>query len=288
MKQWLLFIYLATCIRVMAQADTLYVYGPGGPYVPINEAAQIFAKRNNLNIKVTKGPFSQWKDKARNNAHLIYSGAEFMMTHFISELGNVQQQTVYPLYLRKSGLIVRKGNPKNIKTLKDLMKSELRIMVVNGAGLTGVWEDIAGKTQDIEILRKIRKNIVLFAENSGQAQSFWAKDPSIDVWVSWNIWQKNNTGSADFVSLEDRYTTYRDCGIALTAYGEANPKALEFYQFLKGKEVQALFEKQGWIERNPSAQKKKEDRKPQKVYSRKEKLSSLKQKKGGLLINRQS
>ncbi len=68
---------------------------------------------------------------------------------------------------------------------------------------------------------------------------------------------KNNNGSADFVSLEDRYTTYRDCGIALTAYGEANPKALEFYQFLKGKEVQALFEKQGWIERNPSAQKKR-------------------------------
>ncbi|MDY3363396.1 substrate-binding domain-containing protein [Riemerella anatipestifer] len=288
MKQWFLFIYLVICVRVMAQADTLYVYGPGGPYAPINEAAQIFAKRNNLNIKVTKGPFSQWKDKARNNAHLIYSGAEFMMTQFISELGNVQQQTVYPLYLRKSGLIVRKGNPKNIKTLKDLMKPELRIMVVNGAGLTGVWEDIAGKTQDIEVLRKIRKNIVLFAENSGQAQSFWAKNPNIDVWISWNIWQKNNNESADFVSLEDRYTTYRDCGIALTAYGKANPKALEFYQFLKSKEVQVLFEKQGWIEQNPSAQNEKAGGKTQKASSRKKKLSLLNEKKECLLANHQS
>ncbi len=175
MKQWLLFIYLATCIRVMAQADTLYVYGPGGPYAPINEAAQIFAKRNNLNIKVTKGPFSQWKDKARNNAHLIYSGAEFMMTQFISELGNVQQQTVYPLYLRKSGLIVRKGNPKNIKTLKDLMKPKLRIMVVNGAGLTGVWEDIAGKTQDIEVLRKIRKTLSYLLKIADRLKVFGRK-----------------------------------------------------------------------------------------------------------------
>lgn len=73
-------------------------------------------------------------------------------------------------------------------------------MVVNGAGLTGTWEDLVMRySVDIKKLRLFRKNIVIFAINSGAAAQTWKNSPEIEVWLSWNIWQKQNETTADFV-----------------------------------------------------------------------------------------
>ncbi|WKS95393.1 substrate-binding domain-containing protein [Riemerella columbina] len=123
-----------------------------------------------------------------------------MMTNFIQDLGIIDEATVYPLYLRELGLIVRKGNPKNIRNFEDLLQPNTKIMVVNGAGLTGTWEDLVMRySVDIKKLRLFRKNIVMFAINSGAAAQTWKNSPEIEVWLSWNIWQKQNETTADFV-----------------------------------------------------------------------------------------
>lgn len=232
------------------QYDTLYIFGPGGPYPAIKEVADVFSKKNKVPVKVTKGPFAQWKEQAQKQADLIYSGSEFMMSHFEKEL-DIIKESVYPLYLRQSGLIVRPNNPKNIKKWEDLQQPNIRIMVVNGAGLTGVWEDLAGRDKNIEALRAIRKNIVCYAENSGQAQEQWLENDAIDVWITWNTWQKSNPETADFVALDEAHTVYRDCGIA--AIRDRVPHNLlagEFLKFIKSEEVKPIFEKWGWITQN--------------------------------------
>lgn len=43
---------------------------------------------------------------------------------------------------------MRKGNPKNIKGFKDLAKSGVKVLVTHGAGQVGMWEDIAGRTEN--------------------------------------------------------------------------------------------------------------------------------------------
>ena len=242
----LLLLFSATLLS--AQKDTIQVFGPGGPFEPINEAAKLFCKKTGIPVKVTKGPFKDWKDNAKTNADIIYSGSEFMMTNFIKDLEIIREESVYPLYFRHSGLIVRKGNPKKIRTAQDLLKPGLKIMIVNGAGLTGFWEDIAGKMKRIDKTRTLRNNIVFFAENSGSAQKEWKQNKDLDVWISWNVWQKNNSESSDFVVLSERYTTYRDTGIALTRQGAAKADVKSFYQFLKGSEVKTIFKKWGWSE----------------------------------------
>ena len=40
--------------------------------------------------------------------------------------------TAEPLYLRRSVILVRKGDPQRIKGLQDLMKPGHRVLVVNG------------------------------------------------------------------------------------------------------------------------------------------------------------
>ncbi|MFA5327186.1 MAG: substrate-binding domain-containing protein [Prolixibacteraceae bacterium] len=231
-----------------AQKDTVYLYGPGGPYPPIKELAEIFESKNNVKIVITKGPAESWINQAKSNAHLIYSGSEFMMTDFLYQLSNeISSDDVKPLYFRKSGLLVRPGNPKKIMKLEDLLKPGLKILVINGSGLTGVWEDIMGQTRDIDQLKAMRKNISHYAKNSAEAKKVWMEDPGVDVWISWNIWQKANAALADFVELEDKYTLYRDFGVAITTNGKKSKFSQAFFNYLSSNEAKPVFKKWGWM-----------------------------------------
>ena len=126
---------------VLAQ-ETLYVYGPGGPAPAIKEAAAAFGKANGMKVEVTAGPTPSWIDKAKQNADVIFSGSETMMTDFsVAMEGRIVEKTVNPLYLRPMSILVRPGNPKHIKGFNDILKPGMKILVVNGAGQNGVWED---------------------------------------------------------------------------------------------------------------------------------------------------
>lgn len=131
----------------------------------------------------------------------------------------------------------------------DLLKPGHRILVVNGAGQNGLWEDIAGRLGSIADVRALRSNIAAVAENSAQAKKAWTSDQTLDAWIIWNIWQREAPELADLVEVEPGYRIYRDTGIAATELGKRNPLSAEFVEFLQAKEGAAIFAKWGWITR---------------------------------------
>jgi accessory colonization factor AcfC len=46
--------------------------------------------------------------------------------------------------------------------------------------------------------------------------------------------------------IENEHVIYRDCGIALTAKGMANPIARQFFAFVQSLEGASIFKKWGW------------------------------------------
>ncbi|MFA5182982.1 MAG: substrate-binding domain-containing protein [Syntrophales bacterium] len=226
----------------------LYVYGPGGPYPAMKEAAESFGKQQNVKMEVAAGPTNQWIEKAKKDADIIYSGAEYMMTDFIFAMeGRIDETTVTPLYLRPSSILVRPGNPKKIKDFPDLLKAGMKVLVVNGAGQAGLWEDIVGKDGKIETVKKFRKNIVAYAPNSAVAKKIWMENKEIDAWLIWNIWQVSNPDIADLVPMSKKYLLYRDCGVALTKQGKDKELANKFYEFVQSEDGARIFAKWGWI-----------------------------------------
>lgn len=250
MKRFILLLMAIGLVvsAAQAQSDTIRVYGPGGPYPIMREAAQLFNKTHNVHIIIKKGPTGHWINEARKDADIIYSGAEFMMTDFINQLNStVDESTVQPLYLRPSGLLVRPGNPKQIHQFTDILKPGIKVEVVNGAGQTALWEGMAGKQGNIETVKQLRKNIVHYAPNSGEAKAYWINHPDVDVWLIWNIWQIANPTIADYVQVSKDYVLYRDCGIAMTHRGEARPEVKAFYQFVRSDKAAPIFKKWGWM-----------------------------------------
>jgi accessory colonization factor AcfC len=231
-----------------AKTEILKVYGPGGPAPAMREAAKIFGDRKGIKVEITAGPTPNWKDQAMKDADLIFSGSEYMMTDFARKdlPGLIDLATIRTLYLRPSAILVRPGNPKNIKGVKYLVKHGIKIIVVQGAGQVGMWEDVAGRTGDVKLVDGVRRNIGFFAANSAEAKKLWNSDMSYDAWLIWTIWQKESPASADLVNTEKENTIYRSSGIAITNRSEKKAIAKEFADFIQSREGQEIFVKWGW------------------------------------------
>ena len=232
-----------------AQAQAaLNVYGPGGPAPAMKEAAKAFSATRKIDVNVTAGPLPKWIDKAKSDADIVYSGSENMMGAFAKALpGAFDLSQAEPLYLRPVAILVRPGNPKGIRGFRDLLKPGMKVLTVAGAGQVGLWEDVAGRTGDIGLVRAFRKNMVLpEAVNSGAAKAQWTQQTDIDAWLIWNIWQVSNPDLADVVSVEPEFRIYRDAGVVLTKRAGENADAKAFVDFLKSDEGRKIFAKWGW------------------------------------------
>lgn len=244
---------LLTCLCVAAlgsahAADTINVYGPGGPAPAMKEAAKTFGEAQHVSVNVMAGPTGQWLDKAKADAHVVFSGAENMMSDFAKAMPGVfDLQKAEPMYLRPVAILVRPGNPKNIQGFRDVLAPGIKVLAVAGAGQNGLWEDVAGRTGDIQVLRAFRRNLLLpEAANSAEARQRWIAQPDIDVWLIWNIWQVANPDLAQLVEMDEPFRIYRDTGIVLSHQGEKNPQAQAFVQYLQSPAGQAIFAKWGW------------------------------------------
>lgn len=231
--------------------DTIRVYGPGGPLPAMKEAAAAFQQITGNIVLVTGGPTSQWIDQAGKNADVVYSGAEHMMSEFLKALPAIDETTVRPLYLRPAALLVRPGNPRKIGGFSDVLRPGIQIMVVNGSGQTGLWEDVAGRKGDLETLRAFRSNIKHFAANSGEARTAWLKQSNLDVWLIWTHWQVANRELADLVPIEEPYLIYRPADVSLTGQGKSRAAARQFVEFLQSREGARIFAKWGWTTQRP-------------------------------------
>lgn len=240
-----------------APAETLFVYGPGGPLPAMQNAGRAFERRRGIVVQITGGPTPQWLARARADADVIFSGAEHMMTDFVQQLGDtagsagfgpgqIDESTIVPLYLRPVAMLVRPGNPKRVTRFEDLLRPGMKLLVVQGAGQTGLWEDVAGRTGDIGVVRAFRRNIGAVAANSGEAKQRWIENQSFDAWLIWDIWQVANPTLAQSVPVAERWRIYRDAGVALTVKGRARPAAGEFASFLQSQEGARIFARWGW------------------------------------------
>jgi len=247
-RQALAFTVIALSAGFARGEEKLLAYGPGGPAPAMKEAAEAFSKARGAKVEVTAGPTDAWISAARQDADVIFSGAEYMMTDFVKAMeGRIDEGSIVSLYLRPSAILVRPGNPKKIADLPDLGRPGMKVLVVQGAGQTGMWEDMAGKQGDIRLVRDLRRNIVLHAPNSAAAKQAWIDRKEIDAWIIYNIWQVANPTLADLVPVGKDHVIYRSSGVALTRKGGERALANEFVTFLQSKEGSAIFRKWGWM-----------------------------------------
>lgn len=227
------------------------LYGPGGPHVPLIEVAKKYKEITGVEVIVNYGPQSTWNEKASQDADILFGASEQSALAIATDHAqrfDIKQIT--PLYLRRAIILVRKGNPRAITGLRDLANKEVGIIAPGGAGRsntsgTGVWEDMMGRTQSVDLMQKFRSNIFSFTPNSGTARKMFLEDPGVDAWITWIDWAKSNPDYGDVVEIEKELVVYRDVNVV--ARKDASVEILKFVDFLKSDIAWAIFEKYGFI-----------------------------------------
>ena len=231
-------------ISAVSSAQTLHVYGPGGPLAPMQECAERYTQETHKPVMVTAGPESEWLSAAQADADIVYGGAEYMLTQFDQQHpGFLQTGSRTELYSRPIGILVRKGNPKHIQVFADLGRPGIRILDVNGAGQVGVLEDLAGTDH---LIGTIQQHITSSVTNSAEAIRQWNTDATLDAWVTYSSWQKRLPDTTELVLLSPEKTLHRGTPIALAARSQQKAAAAAFLTFLSTDEAHAIFRKWGW------------------------------------------
>jgi accessory colonization factor AcfC len=240
----LLLLLLGVLSPAGGEERILRLYGPGGPLAPMQECAELFARRHQVQVIVVAGPESRWLDQARKDADLIFGGAEYMLTQWAQKYpGLIDEGSRTSLYVRPAAILVRPGNPKGIRSLADLARPGLNLLDVNGAGQVGLWEDLAGAQG---LIPALQKNIRVSVTTTAEAIEQWRSRPELDAWITFESWHHRLKEETEVVRLPVKQRLYRGTPIALASSTRQPELARMFVEFFKTPEAHALFRKWGW------------------------------------------
>jgi accessory colonization factor AcfC len=227
-----------------APPSVLHVYGPGGPLEPMKECAAQFSQQTKVPVSVVGGPENAWIAAAQRDADLVFGGAEYMLTAFrLRHPDFLDITTRVSLFDRAGGILVRKGNPKSIRSLNDLTRTGINIVDVNGAGQTGLWEDLAGRQG---LIPALQRNIQVSVESSGEAVALWKSRPELDAWISYESWHFRLRDVTDLVRLPESERLYRGTPIAMAQRSTKKPDAQAFMAHLRSDACHEVFRRWGW------------------------------------------
>lgn len=237
-------LVLGTSLGFTAQGQSLHVYGPGGPLAPMKECAELYQQKTGVNVQVTAGPEKAWIDSAQSDADVVFGGADYMLTQFdLEHKGFLLPGSRVELYDRAVGILVRPGNPKHIHDIADLAKRGVHLLDVNGAGQTGLWEDLAGRKG---LIPAVSSNITVSVANSAEGMECWSTRPELDAWINYESWAKRLTGKAELVRLPENERLYRGTPAAIASHSASPDQARSFLIFLQSPQAHAIFVKWGW------------------------------------------
>lgn len=250
MKKTLIATLIAlTSLSAMAD-DEINLYGPGGPHTALQLIAKAYTEKTGVPVKVNFGPQKKWNEEAKTKADILFGASEQSALAIATDHPTrFDEHQIEPVYLRRAIILVKKGNPKNIKGLKDLATMNVGVIAPDGAGKsntsgTGVWEDMIGRTGDINLVRGLRSHIVSFTPNSGTARDMFLNDPKVDAWITWIDWAKSNPNFGEVVEIEPDLVVYRDMN--LVARKDADKDVKGFIEFAKSAEAAKLVAPLGW------------------------------------------
>ena len=237
-------IALSLVLSGTGLSQTLRMYGPGGPLAPFKECAAVFSYKENVKVEVVAGPEEQWWPEAQGDADIIYGGAEYMLTQFDQKHpGFLAAGTRSELYPRAVGILVRRNNPKHLRTLSDLARPGVAILDVNGAGQLGLWEDLAGRKN---LIGPLQRNIAVSAKNSAEGIRLWNSKPELDAWITYESWHNRLEKETTLVRLPASERIYRGTPLAITSRSQMKKEAQGFITFLETPQAHAIFVKWGW------------------------------------------
>ncbi len=147
-------------------------------------------------------------------------------------------------------ICVQTGNPKNIRSLKDLTRPGMTV------GLAEAGAVCLGDVSD-EILQKagleaaVKKNVITYARSCDQTQQL-VQLGEVDAVIGWDAFKHWAPDRIDIVSISPDYLRVRNIPAAVSVYTAQREAAQRYIDFLTSEEGRAIFSKHGYSVEPPT------------------------------------
>ena len=228
----------------MRDYSYLQIYTSGGVVPPLKRVAEDFQGKYGIKINLTVGKIEKLIStiKLNKKGDVLSCGAEHSLDD-AERLGIIDRESRRSAGLRRSVLLVERGNPKRINSIEDLTKEGIKIGVSTEGCLVGIWDDICSKAG---LTNQIRRNIIEFADGCGAVMGL-LNQKKVDVIFGWNAFNKIWPGTSEIVELPKELQVYRSTGLAMVSYSKNPNHAIEFIQYVTSRIGKDIYTKLGWI-----------------------------------------
>ena len=254
MKKGFLAVSMALALSVLAAhadaAERLMVFAGAASQPPTEEAAKVFEQKTGVKVEVVFGGSGYVLSQMMlgKQGDLYFPGSSDFM-EIAKKKDAVYPETEKNVVYLVSAINVQKGNPKQIKSLKDLTKPGLKVAIANPEGVcVGTYAvEIIEKNFTAEEKELFRKNLVNYTESCEKTATAVALKAA-DAVIGWSVFQYWNPERIETVPLQAaELVRIGYIPIAIAKYTKNKELAQQFIDFLLSEEGKALYRKYSYF-----------------------------------------
>ena len=225
-----------------APAGTLLFYCGAGMRPAAAEAAEAFGRKTGITVQCDYAGSGDLiaRIKLRRKGDLYMPGDVWYVDELARQENLVASRRMVTYFV--PAIVVRKGNPKNIRSLADLARPGLRIALGDPRAC-----QIGRITRKILAANRIDaagidRNTIMSATTVNEL-CLWIKTRRIDATIAWDAVAAQFADSADVVAVPTEQTIISRVAIGVLTCSANRPLAERFADFLVSPAGQAIFEK---------------------------------------------
>ena len=250
----LCFLFLMPAMVSNSQAagdsQTLMVFAGAASKPPTEEAAKAFEKRTGVKVEVVFGGSGYVMSQMilAKKGDIYFPGSSDYM-----ELAK-KKEVVFPdtekyvVYL-VNAINVQKGNPKDIKSLKDLTKPGLKVAIANPEGVcVGAYAvEIIEKNFTPKEKAEFKKNLINYTESCEKTATAISLKMA-DAVIGWSVFHYWDTERIETIPLKkSEIIRIGYIPIAISKYTQNRALAQKFIDFTLSEEGKAIYRKYNYF-----------------------------------------
>jgi molybdate transport system substrate-binding protein len=224
----------------------LLIFAGAASQPPTTEAARVFEAKTGIKVDVTFGGSGYVLSQMilGKKGDLYFPGSSDFM-EVAKQKGVVFPDTEKYIVYLVPAINVQRGNPKQIKTLKDLTRPGLKVAIANPEGVcVGLYavEIIESFFTPAE-KESLKKNLINYTESCEKTATALSLK-MVDAVIGWRVfeyWDPERIETIPLKPAEIRRIGY--IPIAISRFTKNRPLAQQFMDFLFSEEGKAIYRK---------------------------------------------
>jgi len=245
LKKLVLLIFLSLS-ATLAAGQSLLVFAGAASKPPTELAAAAFTDKTGVRVELIFGGSGYVLSQMQlgRTGDVYFPGSSDYM-EIAEEKGLVVAKSVSKVVYLVNAINVRKGNPKGIKSLRDLARPGLRVAIANPEGVcVGLYAiEILEKNLKPEEIAAVKANIVNYPESCEKTATSISL-ATVDAVIGWRVFEHWDPERIETVPLaKEEIIRIGYIPIAVSSFSKQPELAQQFVDFVISPEGQQYYRK---------------------------------------------